>query len=79
MNKVCFKLSSGKTYDIFIIVLLRDSSQMGECMLDEPQEHSYPIDDMAAGAFYSAAEQCVFIFGPSRTHYNQGGVSSRGT
>ncbi|XP_054287703.1 A disintegrin and metalloproteinase with thrombospondin motifs 7-like [Macrosteles quadrilineatus] len=48
-------------------------SQMGECMLDEPKDHAFPLDEMPPGAFYNADEQCTFLFGPDYMHYDQGG------
>lgn len=47
---------------------------MGECLLDEPQEHSYPLDEMPPGAFYDAAEQCTFLFGPTYINLDALGV-----
>uniref|UniRef100_T1HAS7 Peptidase M12B domain-containing protein n=1 Tax=Rhodnius prolixus TaxID=13249 RepID=T1HAS7_RHOPR len=38
-------------------------NQMGECLIDEPQEHSYKKEPMLTGAIYDADQQCKFIFG----------------
>ncbi|KAG8273250.1 hypothetical protein J6590_025686 [Homalodisca vitripennis] len=54
-------------------------SQMGECMLDEPKEHTYPLDEMPPGAFYDADEQCSFLFGSKYVHFDQGGLDLRET
>lgn len=64
------KVIAGRVNVNLIIV----SSQLGECMLDEPQKHLYPLDEMPPGAFYDADEQCGFDFGPTYIHYDVGGV-----
>lgn len=49
---------------------------MGECLLDEPKDHSYPLPEMPMGAVYGADEQCKFVFGNDYISANIGGVRS---
>lgn len=47
---------------------------MGECLIDEPQEHSYKKEPMLTGAIYDADQQCKFIFGNDYVKCPIGGV-----
>uniref|UniRef100_A0A1B6CIH1 Peptidase M12B domain-containing protein n=1 Tax=Clastoptera arizonana TaxID=38151 RepID=A0A1B6CIH1_9HEMI len=48
-------------------------NQLGECLLDEPKDHNYPLPDMPSGAVYGADEQCKFIFGNDYISADVGG------
>ncbi|XP_066909375.1 A disintegrin and metalloproteinase with thrombospondin motifs 12 isoform X2 [Halyomorpha halys] len=55
----------------FIANLL--SNRMGECLLNEPKDHNYPVQELLVGAIYDADQQCKFVFGDNYVHCKIGG------
>lgn len=47
---------------------------MGECLLNEPKDHNYPVQELLVGAIYDADQQCKFIFGDNYVNCKIGGV-----
>ncbi|PSN39708.1 hypothetical protein C0J52_17987 [Blattella germanica] len=41
-------------------------NDLGKCLLDEPQDHSFKIPEMPPGVVYDAIWQCSQLYGPSK-------------
>jgi hypothetical protein len=49
-----------------MLLLLFYRSGLGECLLDEPQDHNFKFPEMPPGVLYDRERQCIYRFGPSK-------------